>query len=512
MKKTTLRNAAFFLFLAIAAHVAAQPVRQIVSLAGEHGKNLLTRTFLPGNDLVYEYNTDLNRHAFLCQDPEQITNYLRYQLPLLVNHYGSVDYTVTDMKVVGNVCFFCGTMSELTDNPVSPSGQSADLKYTGYIGRIALDSAARHFFVIFPNPPIPEPQNVSLNIKVKFFKVKKTKSLEKMAVDIRGTDTLIALTGQTDSLITMPCITLIKNLAAPSEYETHFYWIDDSTEHFTDVAIGHKNIFTVSRFDGQHTSFGLRASNKLNAFTTDFIDEFKNLYTFDVGTMHPISSTYSYTWHPDDAEIHLVAAPMNNDVTVAREARKFNNPNDSSNYTEMVSLFHLSCSSTGSFSMVNAKTFPCHSATEPFLIEAQSVGYTDTIALLTSINDAQYIQSELMLFRWGSSSATLFGHYQQPASDMDVTPGRMSIVGQLPNSGSPYLYSDNPRDTSNGRPCYWVTHSSPISLTPMVVPLHTQSNCIKYAYNINLFTHFRVTPTSIAQQTICSDDRSTPTE
>ncbi|MBQ5517179.1 MAG: family 20 glycosylhydrolase [Bacteroidales bacterium] len=132
--------------------------------------------------------------------------------------------------------------------------------------------------------------------------------------------------------------------------------------------------------------------------------------------MHPLSSTYSYTWHPDDAEIHLVAAPMNNDVTVAREARKFNNPNDSSNYTEMVSLFHLSCSSTGSFSMVNAKTFPCHSATEPFLIEAQSVGYTDTIALLTSINDAQYIQSEIMLFRWGSSSATLFGHYQQPAS------------------------------------------------------------------------------------------------
>ncbi|MBR1834328.1 MAG: hypothetical protein IJ785_02295 [Bacteroidales bacterium] len=512
MKTTSFRNAAFFLLVTIATCATAQPLGNTISFNSEHGNNLLVRAFHPGNDLVYEYNTDLNRHALLCQHPNMLGYYLRYQFPLMANYYGTVDYTVTDMKVVGNVCFFCGTMTEMTANPVVPIGRTADTKSTGYIGRIALDSMVYSLIIGHDNEQPDMPRSGGLNIKLSLFKVKKTSSVVKMAVDIRGADTLIALAGQTDSSISMPCIVLVKRAAVPSNSKTHFYSIDNHTEHFTDVAIGHNSIFTVSRFDGQHTSFGLRSSNKLNAFTPDFIYEFQNLYTVDAGAMHQLSNPVSYTWHPDDAEIHLVAAPRSNEVTVAYEGRKFNNPNDSSNFSEMVNLFWLSASSAGIFSMTDAKTSGCHSATEPYLIEAQAVGNSDTIALLASINDAQYIQSELILFRWGATSHPLFANYQQPASGMDVTPGRMSIVGQLPSGGSPFLYCDDPHLTSIDLPCYWQNPFTPVPLTPMAVPVHSQSRIVGYAYDLDLYTHFRVTPTAHIRQTICTDGRSAPTE
>ncbi len=506
--KTAIHTILTVLLLSVAGAAAGQPARATLTCPSEHGRGLLVRQMPDGNDLIYEYSRDLHSHTFLCRSRLQPGRYLRYEMPPMSNYYGSISYTVTDMEVVGDVCFICGTMTSPTGDPEVPILRDAGEERTGYVCRVELDSIAVHLNILSSGGA--GPRSLGSNLKYKFHKLKKTSGVTRMAVQVSGADTVIGLVGRTDSAVSLPCVVLLRGQTGEQQWYGRRYSIDDPAEDFTDIGIGEKSLFTVSRFEGEHRTFGMRSVGIGNFFEVGFNAEFKHLYKFDAGGMSPAGTTVSHTWHPDAADIRLVAMPSGNDVTVAYEGREYFTTENVDYFEECVNLFRLTCSSAGVFAMAEARELLAYVGEDTCLGEVRAVGRSDSIALVQSRINGQGAVTKLYFFKWGVAPTPVVESQTHAYTSMDISSGRVSLVGSRASDGSLLHHRDIPGLMAEGYDCFYPAMESSPQLLPLAEPEYTESPVgPHYKYNIFQWNSTtRLIPTTHPWEVVCDPLRS----
>lgn len=109
-------------------------------------------------------------------------------MPIIANPNGSIKYSVNDMKVAGDCCFFCGEMTIPTDHYILPPilDRTASFDKKGYIACLYLDS-------------IEDPYNP--NVRCRFCLIDNTIEMTKMAIYSYSSDTAIAMIGKYDNFV-----------------------------------------------------------------------------------------------------------------------------------------------------------------------------------------------------------------------------------------------------------------------------------------------------------------------
>lgn len=216
-----------------------------------------------------------------------------------------ISYTVNDMQVIGKTCFFCGVRSVM-----SIVNNVTVIDSIGFIGRLYLND----WDCTYPAD----------SIKHKLQLIKGTKSLERMAVEASGSDTILAMTGIADINNSNSCLVVAKRTYLSTSWKYDIRMTPDENETFTDIAIDAKNIVIASRRYGslEAYKFYLRSANKYSVTFLDDYSDFASQNSFNIYSVSLECSTQGVNAtldHDLDVQIRICAIPWESAVHVAYE-------------------------------------------------------------------------------------------------------------------------------------------------------------------------------------------------
>ena len=212
----------------------------------------------------------------------------------------TISYAVNDMRVVGDMCYFCG-MRVYTHGEPDPETGGVLKDSVGILGRFPLD-----------------PSGFGARVKFDLKHVHGTKCLSRMATYVYGTDTLLAIIGIVDKPTSQSCLTVARvNGLNPWQYNVLYPNVSATMDVFTDIAIdAHKTtIASYQKDNGGKDHFCLRSSRN---FMLDFdtYTDFDNLYKYSVSPL-TTNDTCAKLVRPEYADVRLSAVPWEKKVYAA---------------------------------------------------------------------------------------------------------------------------------------------------------------------------------------------------
>lgn len=213
----------------------------------------------------------------------------------------SYSYQISDMRVVGNMCYFCGKciMQQTIVGPESDMITSI-IDSTGILGRFPLS-----------------PSGFQGQAKYNLIVLDGTKSLKRMAAYCNSDgDTLIAMTGVADVAGLPSCITVARILNTSATWKYNVWYKGDS-EIFTDITSSYKSIVIASRrtYVSEENLFHLRYADRFDLLQDNY-SSFDTRFQFSPGTLFPTTNGFSFV-RPANADVHICSLPWKNYVYVA---------------------------------------------------------------------------------------------------------------------------------------------------------------------------------------------------
>lgn len=403
----------------------------------------------PFSTLLYYKEAETNRDVFIYKNK-------KYIMPILANPNGAIEYSVNDMKVAGDCCFFCGKMVTPTEPHLPPPiiDRSASFDEEGYIACLCLDSIDDLL-----NP----------NVRCRFYLIHNTSEMTKMAIYSYSGDTAIAMIGKYDNPDRTSC--LVSVTSTGSSWQNYVYYFTDTTETLTDIVLTDKSLVTASRFGGENYTFGVRYVN-LSDFFYDNITDYKTLNKFNTVNMVDGSPDHlQVTWHRNYATMRLVAMPNSNDVTLAHEGHFFYD--QQGNYYSYFSLYYIDGSNPYSIYMSKARHKPCYYYPVEMFKDMQYVPQNDQIALLEN-HPSAYHKGAFTLFSWNSWTVNSLASTEFGMTDMIVTANKYIWTGGT-NQTNNCIYQYN-QDISSTATCLPPATNQCLTLSPL--PDNIQSTTV----------------------------------
>ena len=278
-----------------------------------YGNDVKVRFFgSRGDMLIYNYDYLSSENVFTCRVAPGHPDANRYPLMSESNTFGGIGYTVNDMVVVGNKCYFCG-------KKIVPIGmeQGENGLYTtvydsmGYIGEMALDS-------------VTDADNG--NIKYRIWPIRETNNLYRIDATARlngegNSDTLVGMVG-IDSLDHKTCLVLLNKSGVTWSERRLLYPNRNTSETFCDMVFSDRDIAVVSRFADSNFFFAMRTARTDDVFFYNDYTGLDTLYKFNTRQMITKISQKNKSWHFNNVGIRLSAIPNSNEVNVAYESYK----------------------------------------------------------------------------------------------------------------------------------------------------------------------------------------------
>lgn len=238
------------------------------------GSNVVFCTnYADGNSVVgYQYTSTALPCFFYHK--QNATTTKRYQCDEGITVQPIPDsYTISDMEIVGNYCYFCGTYKTGELEGVIGGGYILVITETGYIGRFLLSEIMDDYPMI-----------------VEFCKIPGTSAFTKMAPYDDGVNKMVFLIGTADQNHQISCMAAVKENGSSVNYG--LYTMPDDSETLTDL--DYSSIFvTASKVKNNNFEFCLRAESSV----------------MDILLPNPVSSKYEYLNSFNTSLVNTVPEP-----------------------------------------------------------------------------------------------------------------------------------------------------------------------------------------------------------
>ena len=479
----------FLLALLLCGWSNAQPTTfsEIRALEKPHGSDVFVRFFGNNSDmLVYNRDNFMGSEVFTCRKAPDQPSANRYVIPLQSNTLGGVGYTVTDMVVVGNMCYFCGRKDYATSVEFDPLGLPYYVYDTrGFVGQISLDQ-------------MTDNQGSAVYRLVEISATKEVSRMDAKVNQENPSDTLLALVGKT--LEDRSCL-VFTTVGTDPYWSSSMVTTNDTTEWFTDVVFTDSEVMTASRFDGEHYLFGLRGAFLSSIANSDYSD-FHTVYTFNTSNMVDNNLNINTTWHTDDVDIRLSASSGSYIVNVAYESFAGEPVGLQESFTTMFRMQMLVPSDIYILYLQNVQsgTNGPGALTDMLTMDALS-----GVALLHRDMASQPPKSIVQMVPWGSvgtlhSYASVADHEMTSLDKYGGT--HLWAAGHQPNhQDSVVLFYKNLSYPLAGG-CYTRQNFQRAELVDMVKPIAEQSEVNVNVITIDLPSWFRLyaQPTLISQR------------
>ena len=394
--------------------------------------------------LLYYKESATNRNIFIFRNK-------KYTLPILTNTYGEISYSVNDMKVAGDCCFFCGRIVIPTEPPLPPPiiDRSSGFYEKGYIACLYLDS--------IDNPYNP-------NVRCRFSLIEGTYEMTKMAIYSYSNDTAIALIGKYGNPDHTSC--LVSVTSSGSSWQNNVYYFTDTTETLTDITLTDKCLVTASRFGGETTTFGVRYVNLYDFFYSTNITDYTSLNKFDTHNLltNPPSPPAT-AWHRNDATIRIVAVPSSNNVIIGQECHYFNGPPGS--ISSYINLYQIDGNNPYNIFMTKAHRTFCVPTFPDVFYDMQYIPSINKIAILQKHPNTNFnYTGTLNIVSLYSNTQEYYSSNYIIMSSMDITANKYVWIGGI-NMGNNTIVQTCQDITAHLNSCHPIGSSNITNLTPL---------------------------------------------
>ena len=211
-----------------------------------------------------------------------------------------IRYTVNDMRVVGDMCYFCGNR-ECTYGEPDPWTGGLVIDSIGILGRFRLD-----------------PSGFGASLKFELKHMHGTKSLNRMATYTYYQDTVLAMIGVVDMPSSQSCVAVARERGSGSWGYTVLYpEVSDTMDIFTDIAVdtGMTTIASYRKNDAGKNHFCLRSSRNF-MIQFDSYTDFDSLFLYRMDLLATNDSCINIV-RPNNTDVRLSAVPWDKKVYAA---------------------------------------------------------------------------------------------------------------------------------------------------------------------------------------------------
>ena len=260
------------------------------------GLNVIVRESSAGLPVIAYRHVYINTGVGILYGDMATNNAKMFVIPDTTFVDGALGYTIKDMRVVGDMCYFCGM--RVRDHF---DGSSFVTDSVGVLGRFRL-------------PPLGFDKLVKYDLKL----IDETKSLDRMAAFAGNSDTVLAMIGIVNNPASESCLTVARvNYAGQWDYYVEYTDNSVVEEVFTDIAVDHDNVTIASyhRNTEGRNHFNLRISSNYDV-RHDTYSYFDILNEYTPTSISMESSCYTLA-RPDYAAVRLCAEPNESKVHAA---------------------------------------------------------------------------------------------------------------------------------------------------------------------------------------------------
>lgn len=290
------------------------PFQSIAQTSTEHlyktltGDNVRLCTDPSTGNSIISYNGHVNYMPY---------NFIYHKLGATTTHYYESssgtpntntpdNYNVKDIEIVGDYCYFCG--SYITSEYVYYMGLGMMLETTetGYIGRF----------------PLSDIESGVSPMTIQFCIIAGTKTFSKLNGFFDGSNNYICLIGNSPSGLS--CLATVKENGTGIAFELHTL---PAFETITDLTLTKNYLVTVSRFEGEEYTFGLRAESTIDVVSSlgsnSPLPHFKYLNKFDTYSVNSVNNPRPEppTSHSDKGEMGIAGVGGEDHVVVAYDCQ-----------------------------------------------------------------------------------------------------------------------------------------------------------------------------------------------
>ncbi len=285
------------LLLLPCANVEAQTVQSAqYNFPTQRGSRVIVRESNAGLPVIaHRHHVSIVGAGFLYGDIAT-NNAKLFVIPDTTFMDGGSGYTIKDMRVIGDMCYFCGM--RVRDHV---EGSSFVTDSVGVLGRFRLSPSG------FAQP-------VKYDLKL----IDETKSLDRMAAFADYSDTVLAMIGIVDNPASESCLTVARVNSA-GQWDYYVEYTDNSVveEVFTDIAVDPKNVTIASYHKNAEgkSHFNLRISDNYDV-QHDTYSYFDILNRYTPILMSMPNPCYTLA-RPDFAAVRLCTQPNESIVYAA---------------------------------------------------------------------------------------------------------------------------------------------------------------------------------------------------
>lgn len=420
----------------------------------DNGRKLLIRANPNDNynPLIYYITAPATNRKWYFLYHSLNGNAYKFLWPTFANNINTMAYYVYDMLILGNYCYFCGTKIYPTGSHYEPEiGWTDILDSVGFVGRISLDKI---------NNPAP-------SVGMQLHDISGTNTLTKMDATVYSGDTLIALVGKASTPGSLSQLVLINE--SSSSWSDRVYPVNDPAEAVTDVIFTQNQLITVSMFENEHLSFGIRREEIISVHAGySILFNYNMLVKFNTNNMTgPNSSNPNATWHPDKITALLSCIQGSDTITVAYQCIDSSAICPNSMY--QTALFQIICDPSDiSFMKIHNAQLVSNNLNNSHynFVDMMYIPYDKTIALLHyNVTDPSYGASALQFAVWSTNDGTisnLLSDYQDYRS-LDIFQNRHIYLAGGSQSDSTIIYNMQDKYYVNSQPSYSCYATRPLS-------------------------------------------------
>lgn len=447
------------------------------SYSNSNGTRVIERVY-GSNELVFYYDKTTHKNVFLFPWTKSSGTVNKFSFPDESGPQGSFYYTINDIVVIGEMCYFCGKKK-------FENGYEYDLNNiphvvfdsVGFVGRFSLSNVTSF---------------MGSSLKYQVRTLDGTVNILRMDkhTDINS-DTLLAMVGVTNDLTNGVARTtcLVFMHGAGSSWHYNVRKSSNDSETFTDIVFTDKYVVAVSKLQGDSLKFCLRGGSLHDVYGSDDYSALDDMNQFNTSNMYVYSlGSLTPTWHYDNVQMKLCSIPATDQFHVAYETFF---PNPIYGVTQNnVSVFQMDASlmpSNQNRIYMNLAQFVRNSISDTgTFADIALVPYTSSTALLHRTTNGS-LKSILQIASWSPiGTVKSYTSSTETLKSIDVMDGRHVYgAGHAPGSNDNIVgfYQDANNFSTT---CYDTTSHSAYPLYPVVTSAMATSTLIEHRNNDDL--------------------------
>ncbi|MBR3413164.1 MAG: hypothetical protein IKG81_10810 [Bacteroidales bacterium] len=252
------------------------------------GNNVIIRENFTGVPLISYRST---KKANFVYGDIYTNNTKKFEINDSMDMTGScISYKINDMRVIGNMCYFCGVRWDLHEDPESGAYVTDS---TGVLGRFPLD-------------PLGFGQSVKFHLKL----IRETKSLDRMATYAQDRDTVIAMIGIVDEPASQSCLAVARvDNSNQWKYIVKYTNNNPSEEVFTDIAITNLTTYIAAHYRSNTDKYYIHIRMNDNAsLSGGSYSRFDTMNSYLLAS-YSLSDTLYELIRPDYSAVQLCSTP-----------------------------------------------------------------------------------------------------------------------------------------------------------------------------------------------------------